>query len=583
MRRHRRLEGRAPVLRIVFVFCCAASFGVAGYAQQRGEAAAAERYAAWALDAISRNRWGEAEEALERAADYADVSSDLSYLLATARFHQNRPQREILEALGRALEANRWNRYRPEAARLLEATCLIRLHAYSEALQSLVRAGENADAACLRLTALRFLPDRARFQDMMTQTLARYPDNPRPVEILFAYAADKLPQGNDAALIDIALKRLPFLLDSEPSLAYKAAPFLRNSTDARRYITAYRAMGGNAPEAISAALRLGVIGEDDALEELFALPPIAAGSESTEPVLTRSLVESVWSLLRNDAGRDRFSRNLSRFSGVITEDRDGDGYPESETRYRDGLIQSYASDFDQDGVWDLQIAFSGGFPVRGEMAVSTETGSGRAAASLSWEQYPALFRVELEGVAYIPRPKDFSFAPIRFSSLTGEGPAALLFVDADTYFPRLTKRALIASAYMVERPGGDFKGAVERIEVNRSIPLRASEWLDSQLVSVTEFISGRPSVQRLDLDLDGRMETVRRFRTARTDSGDAEFFLLENVVSSGAAAIESSESDWDGDGIYEIREVYAPDGTITRSWDMDRDGIQEFTEIEWGD
>jgi hypothetical protein len=83
-------------------------------------------------------------------------------------------------------------------------------------------------------------------------------------------------------------------------------------------------------------------------------------------------------------------------------------------------------------------------------------------------------------------------------------------------------------------------------------------------------------LRRLDLDLDGRMETLRRFRaepfpSAGEDSARGPFKYR--------AIPETSESDWDGDGIYETGEEYLIDGRTARSWDMNRDGIREYTEI----
>jgi hypothetical protein len=36
--------------------------------------------------------------------------------------------------------------------------------------------------------------------------------------------------------------------------------------------------------------------------------------------------------------------------------------------------------------------------------------------------------------------------------------------------------------------------------------------------------------------------------------------------------IESSQSDWDGDGIYEMGEDYFSDGTLKSSWNLNWDG-----------
>jgi len=81
-----------------------------------GDAELARQYAAWARNMIDEGLWKEALEGLERAKDFADVSSDISYLLAAARLHHiyvdprcNRLN--VVEALDSAIETNRWETY----------------------------------------------------------------------------------------------------------------------------------------------------------------------------------------------------------------------------------------------------------------------------------------------------------------------------------------------------------------------------------------------------------------------------------------------------------------------------------------
>jgi hypothetical protein len=66
------------------------------------------------------------------------------------------------------------------------------------------------------------------------------------------------------------------------------------------------------------------------------------------------------------------------------------------------------------------------------------------------------------------------------------------------------------------------------------------------------------------------METLRRFRDGK--AGYPEDPLAYERV------IELSESDWNGDGIFETREEYLPDGSIIYSWDTDGDGIRDYSE-----
>jgi hypothetical protein len=128
---------------------------------------------------------------------------------------------------------------------------------------------------------------------------------------------------------------------------------------------------------------------------------------------------------------------------------------------------------------------------------------------------------------------------------------------------------------------------VEWIDLDRGIPLRAVEILNGRPVSVTEFVMGKPVSQRADLDRDSRMETIRRFRAAAVAPDDGA------APSSGDATwedpldykkvVEFSESDWNGDGIFETSEEYLLDGSVVYSWDMDGDGVREYSETETRD
>jgi hypothetical protein len=514
-------------------------------------------------------------ELLDRGGDFADVSSEISYLLAQARYHQNMPLRSVLEALRRAFGADRWERYSPAQGRLVEAEVLIGLRNFSESLRVLdlaeqgpgiaVGAEIEADAAMLRLVALKGIPDTVEFRRVISLAMDHYPRDPRPLEILFLWARDRLPQGAaDQALIDLALRRLPLLLDKSPRLAYLAAPFIRDIAEARRLLSAYRAQGPDK-ESIPISLDLGVIDEWQAVEELFG-PEGSAGAG----ILDKDLILRVWSLLRNQEGRNFFRQYLLRFSGIIAGDADGDGRYEARTRYVNGTVREYFWDADQDGLLEMHISFSsGGSPVSAEQ----ETEGGRIV--VQWERYPAVLQAELNGVTYVPRPEDFFFTPIRFSELTGgRGEPGLLYPEVEISQIRLTQRTLVSFALTIIRPSQEFSGGFEHVELDRGIPRRALEMLDGRMVAVTEFTLGRPRLQRLDLDLDGRMETLRRFREGRAaEEGDPLGY--EKIL-------EMVETDRDRDGLYEIGEQFLPDGTIIYSWDTDGDGVRDFSEKQKG-
>jgi hypothetical protein len=405
----------------------------------------------------------------------------------------------------------------------------------------------------------------------MGEALDRYPREAWPLRLLFTAEADRLPSENGGDLMARALRLLPLLLEDDPDLAWLAFPFIAELEEAGRLVAAYRAGGGREKAALPAALSLGLVDEEEAVGELFA--PAGEGGELR---LDRALILEIGGLLLTDAAAGLFRRNLLTFSGVITDDIDRDGYAEVLVRYRDGLMSEYRYDADQDGLEELAVYFGAGLPFRAEAAILPEGSPGpfalplrdedRPKALVRWEQYPAVLESVLEGVRYIPRPRDFFYAPFQLEDLGGTG---LLFPGGDPRRISLSRRTLLSFAAELERPSGEFAGALERVELDRGIPQRAREYLEGRLVSETEFRQGRPLTQRIDLDLDGRLETLRRFRG---NSGPPEFPL------DYPREIEFSESDWDGDGIFELGEQYIYDGygnTVIRSWDLDRDGARE--------
>jgi hypothetical protein len=538
---------------LLFLLAALPALPPALHAQDRGDPAVAERYAEWARAAIEGGRWEAAEAALERAADYADVSSDLSYLLALTRSRQDRPRRLVLAALGLSLAYNRWNRHTPEEARLLEAETLIAQRSFEAALASLRDLEDDAHILSLRAQAYRGLSDSRLFTQTIREALDRRPRSPEPPRVLFAYASERIPTAEERELIALCLRRLPLLVDADPELAFLAAPFIRDAEEARRYLAAYRAAGGANPGGIPMALNLGLIDEDQAMEELFR-----------EPLLDKGLLETVWGLLRSAEARRSFASALSRFSGTIAEDADRDGWGESRAVYHEGLLQRYTYDPDQDASPELEVFFALGIPVRAELAALPEDAPGTDTVTmegrrvfLEWDQYPSVLRAELDKTAYIPRPGEFFYKPLQFRELLG---SALLYPERDFLRP-ISRRTLTALALVIEQPGNTVPGSVERTEMQGAVRRRGRESLGDLVVSETEYLLGRPVLQRLDMDLDGRLETIRRFRR----SGFSPDHTGE---------LASSESDWDGDGVYEYGEIYEGDRVI-RSWDLDRDGIRE--------
>jgi len=458
------------------------------------DSAVAERYALWAMETMDRGQWSEALAGLERAADFADVSSDISYLLALARSHQNKSRGSVLEALNQALYLDIWKLCDRESAHFLRAETFFALRAYQQALADLSRVNRSVEEAELRLKVMA-AQRHSGFFACLTEVLDLYPREPGPVRIFFNFLkaesrAGRSPNTEQLEILELVIRRLPALLLHDRELAWMAAPFKRDSDEAGRLVLAYRAVNKPVPESLPAALRLGILNEESALEELFA------GS-----VLDKALLDEVWELLRREEAKSLFRRNLSVFTGVITEDSDEDGIPESFAEYSGGLLRQFNYDANQDAAPGLTVYFEAGEPKRGLTLIPP-------LAVIQWERYPAILEVELEGVRYIPRPFDFHFSPFKFADLWGSG---LLFPEWDSLTPPLTMRVLVSSVHRIQRPSLEFSGGIEVVELNQGIPVSAREYVGDRIVSETEFLRGRPQLQRVDLALSGRFDTVRRF------------------------------------------------------------------------
>jgi tetratricopeptide (TPR) repeat protein len=602
---------RESILRyfLVPLLCTLAVSGLGAQEQLFGDSAIAERYVIWAEAKLAAGNPAEALAGLERGADYAPVSADLLYLLAYTRKMAGAPAGLVLRACAAALENGRWSRYSAAACRLLEAEALVQLRDYGRALALLEQADEVrspipassaesggrgvgegylnlsgeerlAKGLLLRLRSLRALEREDEFTRIMEEALERFPRDPRFLRLLFVYMEEHGPTPALAPLAATALRRLPFLVEEDPDLAYIASPFIADRNEAARYVASYRAAGNPNPASIPQALFLGLIGDEEAVTGLFSRRAavsgagrpgterqvlasgevsVPGGDPAGEAALDKVLILAVWQNIRSEEGRAGLRRNLLSYSGVIKEDADKDGFFEIASVYRNGLLLIYSRDIDQDGLPEWEIRFGAGVPLEAGISIPASGWEraypdSRKKALVRWERYPAVLHTDYDGMRYIPRPADFFFSPIRFADLVPAGP---LYPEPDERGASLSERSLLSFSVMTEKESAEFSGGLERTVFRDSMPLRSTVYLDGKIAAETEFLYGRPLWQRIDLDLDGRMETLRQFSRA-------EYGL-----------VLSTESDWDGDGLYEYAEVFQADGMLKRYWDLDKDGTRE--------
>jgi tetratricopeptide (TPR) repeat protein len=564
----------------------------------KDDSQAALQYVQWIQQAIDEQKWEDALAAANRAMDFSGVSSDVSYLLAVVQTHFKNSirQKAVVDNLNKAIEANRWVKYSEYHAQLLKAQMLISMREYNDAiicLDKIESSGSRADSAIMRLLALRgmasgkepgydYVYASAQFRSNVLLAMDRFPNDPRPLRIFFEYAHNRKPQPSelpegDINLLELAFKRLPFLLEADPELAWMAAPFMRDLEFAKRSAASYRS--GNLsneekfkpnPASIPVALNLGLIDDKTAIEEIFA-----AVSER-EPVIKKELIIDTYKLLRSEEGRDAFTRKLLAFTGFVITDDDNDGYIENIVHYRTGFIDNLIDNLSSN-IFSVIVNFGLDNDPEKISVFITRNDSLRGqdfpqSVNLQWERYPFVKQAELEKETFKFGHAIFNYAPVNFIELGGSNNLSGLQYPALVYqYVTLTFHALFSSCSSYSRPSLEIDDATETVYMDKGVILRVIETLSGRQVSVTEFEKGLPVTQHIDLDIDGRMETIRLFR--RPPAG----YKLENPLDY-RRLVASSESDWAGDGLFKTKEVYQQDGSVVYSFDVDGGGEMNYSE-----
>ncbi|WP_461255990.1 tetratricopeptide repeat protein [Treponema sp. R80B11-R83G3] len=558
----------------------------------------AQQYVQWIQQAIDEKRWDDAHAAAVRAMDFSTVSSDIPYLLAViqTRYKDSIRQKTVVDNLNKAIDAKRWVKYREYDALLLKARMLISMREYNDAiicLNQITAPDSRADATMLRLLALRgmaqgkepgydYVNATAQFRSQVLLAMDNFPRDPRPLRIFFEYAHNRKPQPSelpqsDINLLELALRRLPFLLEADPELAWMAAPFMREIDDAKRSVSSYRSGSLSKdekftpnPACVPVALNLGLIDDKLAIEEVFS------AVTDKEPDIKKEIIIGTYKFLRSEEGRDSFTRKLLTFTGSIITDDDNDGYIETIVRYRMGFIDSLV-DYLTNNIFKVTVNFDlDNDPESISVFIakdnSTHDKDLTRRVILQWERYPFVRQAEMENEIFKFGPAVFSYAPVNFIDIGGSDALSGLTYPVPAYqYITLTHRALLSFCSSYTRPSLEIDGAAETIYMDRGVILRVIETLNGRQVSVTEFEKGLPVVQHIDLDADGRMETIRHFRRPPPD------YEWESLLDY-RRLIASSESDWSGDGTYKTKETYLPDGSVVYSYDMDGGGEMNYSE-----
>jgi hypothetical protein len=499
--------------------------------------------------------WASASPLLAEARAQDGGDSDIRFYSALVSRSMGAPLGDSLAELDAALASDRFSEYREDEARLMKAELLVVLRRWQEALSILGGSSPEPDleGRWMLARAKAFLGSGAESSCAaeLERALRRRPDDPAFARFVFSAAASgarALPDSRALrSLVELAMSRVERCAPYDPELPVLAAPFMLDRDAAANAVLAFRASGGKSPAATLLALEYGLADESSAAAELFSGSyALRSGDFARAHELTRS-----------PAGRAAFADALAAYAGRIETDRDGDGVVDWVSVLSKGQPIFFSFDADQDGSSDLTLSFTDGLPSSAEL--------GQAGLSFGYGEYPALETARATGgeveVVFNLEPGTLHYRPVLMSPVAGEGRGAVLLPEP-TGEPAPTERAIVSSALSRRERRGEIE---ELLYLDRGVSLRREILKKGQLALVTEYRLGLPSVERADLDGDGRFETERGYAAAESGTGPA-----------AAAELAWARVDSDGDGLFEYREETR--FPFRKEWDLDANGSVDAVE-----
>jgi hypothetical protein len=470
-----------------------------------GEEALASAYVEWTVPLVQVSP-AKAERALLRASDYADVSSDISYLLAVARRELNRPRDEILAPLDRALLTDKWEKFSSAQARTLKVKTLLEMKRYDAALSVIATLPASAAMTAAKLWALIQSGSQDAFREAADIALDAYPYYQAIQSLVFRYASRlDAPTDEDRRLAGRALRCFDYDGYERSPVLFDALPFMSDRVAAAGYARAFLATLDEArtpAHVLPLLLEMGVISSDRAMDDLF-VPSV---------VLNVETLRTFYHILGSETERTRFLAKLKTGRVSVGVDDNNDGVWEALCLYEDGKITHYYQDRAQSGKWSLDVAFVDGVAKTAHTHLSDTNDE----VDFRYTTYPSVSQASVAASSagpstkYFFQPGLFHYAPARFVPLVSGG---------ELYFPEMTYsnapviRTLVNLCFRTWSDSMEFPGAVlERWYSPGGVITGDLEILHGVLVGRTIYADGYPVRQFVDTDEDGKLDTERLFR-----------------------------------------------------------------------
>ncbi|MGP1455732.1 MAG: hypothetical protein ACTTJ7_08270 [Treponema sp.] len=513
---------------------------------------------------------------IEAGKSYDQAFADFFYVEALCLMELHHTRAVSVHAAEQAvLHGYRWQFFNEEDAYTLLGRLYVETGRFQEALQLLEPlVYPSADNDLYMATALYGLGRGEKAQAIIDGALDRWSFDVRFPKLFFLQERKRQKTAGSKKLAQAIIKRLYTWLDKDPSLAVYACPYDSNPRENTRRLKVYRNMHAariiedkvvqsdiyTQLAAILAELRFGVIDEQTAVQEFFAVKahgyePFLQG-KGAAPVFFAEHILELSSLVGSAAARQHIAEQLNAFDGIVFDDDNGDTLINTAVLYDQGRPVSAFFDPNQDGVADYEVECSFGTPVS---ITSRKNGF-----TFLYDTYPAVREVvqQHERKRYTLIPLALHWEPIELYDLmlrlktSADDAQSFFTLRLKPKFPLRNEHDVALAALYAEMPDPFDNENMQRIHFDKGMVLSVETYKGKTLMASTRYKNGIMRQKRRDSD------------------GDGFFELLEEYSAKGV--LEKISIDVNKNNVFEYYELYQPDQTVVKTWDENEDGIPDI-------
>jgi len=475
-----------------------------------------------------------AKRLLDISLEFRPDFSESLFLYARILLREQETTIQGMDALRRAIQNGSWSLTDPELAVAELGEAYVRTGGFESARLLLgTLSGKRREDPRLTLILARSLlglKDRTAAERLLAEALRRFPGQAS----FYLLYAEVLRAGGRTAAARETLQRGQRQIPAAAELLLAQARLEEEGETRLFLLEEYFKRGGRDPGAANLAL-MADAGQPERYLDVF----LQLGGERQVDALDqlRELISPL------DNPFSRLSALIAAYSGERIVDEDRDGFYEEKYWYREGALERWRLDGDQDGLAEIEVLFQGEAP----LSLEARGGEGDR-LSFRYSRYPFLEKAAFKHgetrreYSLLPYKLELPLlAPPSFYAIRGSG-------GVPVRLPKL-RRSL--------RPGLKLPAELEI----QKLSYRAEEYLPSsdRPLRTYALLEGQTTRLEEDLNLDGKVEHTVAYDGGRPAAGGR---------------------DLNGDGRFEVAEEYK-EGALARSaWDEDGDGKAEYVELK---